>query len=468
MKYCLTILLLILGFSPLTAQVPAGQGMTQLSRWDDESLPLADPGRLRLQYSGCWGLALKGREYAVLGAASHILFFDVTDATKPKLIRKYPSPFPTVWREFKSYKDRIYAVADGTPQGEGGLLIFDMRKAPDTVITTYSSTEFFTNAHTITLDTVSGRIYLNGTSRANMMVLDIKSNPDKPTLLASVPLPGGYIHDSYVRGDTVYASSGFNGLYIYDFKIPTQPKTLASVSTAGYNHNSWLTKDGRYAYYTEEIPAGQPIRVVDLQQLSKGEIEVRRSFLNPLLPGDTTRRAIPHNVYIKGNLLFNSQYEDGLLVYDISQPLLPRLIASYDTYPQNTRYNGYFGNWGNYPWLPSGNIIVGDMQNGLFMLRVNRDVLSTATPEAGAAASVLVSPNPASDWIDLRVVGPSEQPEGGAYEIWNTTGQLVQRGNLSADGTARAALFSQPAGLYYVKVWLKGQKNTISRKFILR
>jgi choice-of-anchor B domain-containing protein len=445
------------------AEAQVSQGMTLLSRWDDESLPLADPGRLRLQYSGCWGLALKGREYAVLGGASHILFFDVTDPVKPKLIRKYPSPFNTVWREFKSYKDRIYAVSDATSEG---LLVFDMRSAPDTVLTTYASNEFFTNSHSITLDTVSGRIYLNGTSRASMMVLDVKTNPDKPTLLASVSLPGGYIHDSYVRGDTLYASSGYNGLFVYDFKNPTQPKVLASIRTAGYNHNSWLTTDGRYAYYTEEIPAGQPIRVLDLQQLAKGEIEVRASFLDPLTPRDTTRNAIPHNVYIKGNLLFNSQYEDGLLVYDISRPLAPRLIGWYDTYPQNNRYNGYFGNWGNYPWLPSGNIIAGDMQNGLYMLRLNGDVLSTEVPD-GTVPALQLSPNPARDWIDFAITG-TDGGENSVYEVWNMTGQMIRRGIFTAGATTRIALAGQSAGMYYVKVWVKGQKNTISRKFILR
>ena len=51
-------------------------------------------------------------------------------------------------------------------------MIFDMSSAPDTVYRTYWSSEFFSSAHTITLDTVSGRIYLNGSNVNTMVVLD--------------------------------------------------------------------------------------------------------------------------------------------------------------------------------------------------------------------------------------------------------------------------------------------------------
>ncbi|MCS6928548.1 MAG: choice-of-anchor B family protein [Saprospiraceae bacterium] len=437
----------VLGLSVVNAIFGLGQdslNMIRLAQWNDTTLPVASPGNLKVRYSGCWGLAVNGREYAILGGARHVLVFDVTVPTDPQLVGKFEGTTSTVWREFKSYKNRVYAVSDATTEG---LMIIDFSRAPDSIVQTYFSNELFSSAHTITLDTVSGRIYLNGSNIAiqGLAILDVSQDPDRPVLIGKYALPGGYVHDSYVRGDTLYASCGFNGYFIYDCRNAgvEAPKTIASLPpTGGYHHNSWLSSDGRYAYLTEEIPWGRPILVVDLEKMADNDLVIRTSFLDPLLPPDGTY-AIPHNVYIKDNLLFNSQYEDGLLVYDISNPVEPKLIAYYDTHPQNTTYNTYFGCWGNYPWLPSGTIIAGDMQNGLQLLR-----LKEAVGKQLELKQVLVRlyPNPATDFLHVRW-------EGSAFparvRLWNAVGQLAFD-QLWPEGkeTLLIPTVHLPAGLY--------------------
>lgn len=424
--------------------------MTRLARWDDENLPVYS--NLNLQYSGCWGLAVNGREYAVIGGAAHILFFDVTEPTHPELLLKYAGSQSTLWREFKSYKNRIYAVSDQTAEG---LTIFDMTNAPDSIAVTYSSNEFFTNAHTITLDTASGRIYLNGTSVAEMVVLDVSQNPDQPTLLSAKFLAGGYIHDSYVRGDTVYASSGFNGYYIYDFTDPQNPDTLAAISTGGYNHNSWVNKAGTYAYYTEEIPAGRPIHIVDLQNLAMSEISVAGVFLDSFFMAGFGQ-PIPHNVFIKDNLLFNSQYEDGVAVYDISDPVNPVLVGRYDTHPQNLKYNGYYGCWGNYPWLPSGTIIASDMQNGLQLLKLNYQVNTHAPNDLEAS----VFPNPASESLTIRL---PEEISGWSFRLFSPSGQVLQNGKVEGNSRQILSLKNCYAGLYFLEIQTDEGKKAVKK-----
>lgn len=419
--------------------------MTRLSYWDDDALPIASPGNLNLQYSGCWGLAVNGHEYAFLGGALHVLIFDITNPVNPILVGKFAGTTNTVWREFKSYKNRVYEVTDGTNEG---MMIFDMSQAPDTIIRSYWSNELFSSSHTITLDTASGRIYLNGTNVMSngSLILDVSLDPDKPTVVAAVPLEGGYIHDSYVRRDTLYASSGSSGFYMYDMKDPQAPVTLASCSTGGYNHLGWLNKEGTYAYYTEEIPQGRPIQIVDLQQLSvTGEIEPVGSFLDNLTP-NAGNLAVPHNIYIKDNLLFNSQYEDGLLVYDISVPLAPVLVAHYDTHPENTVYNGYFGCWGNYPWLPSGNIIAGDMQNGLQILKITTP---TAVKQPVMENAVVVSPNPAQQTLNIKT---SLDASAWTYRILSTTGALVKSGNVEQQSEINMSLLGVMPGMYVVEI----------------
>jgi len=72
---------------------------------------------------------------------------------------------------------------------------------------------------------------------------------------------------------------------------------------------------------------------------------------------------------IKDNLVYLSYYQDGLQVFDISDPSNPIRIAYYDTYmPVNT--GGYAGAWGVYAFLPSGRILISDVQSGLFVLNI--------------------------------------------------------------------------------------------------
>lgn len=443
---------IITTFSLTIVQSQNNPEFTFLGNWDDNSLPLASPNNLKLQYSGCWGLAVNGREYAVLGGAEHVLFFDVTQPTTPQLVAKFQGSANTVWREFKSYKNRIYAVSDGTTEG---LMIFDLSHAEDSIVRTYWSNALFQKAHTITLDTVSGRIYLNGGSAtAGIIVLDISQNPDLPVYVTHASFQGGDLHDSYVRNDTIYASSGYEGYYVYDMKNPFSPVLLAQINTGGYNHNSWLNSAGTYAYYTEEIPAGRPIQIIDLQLLPMNDLEIAGSFLDKFSPDSViingsgnpiATSAIPHNVYIRDNILFDSQYEDGLIAYDISNPTQPVLLARYDTYPQNTAYNRYHGNWGNYPWLPSGNIIAGDMQNGLFMLKLSNSSVNTGAPEY--QINVQVSPNPAHDLLNIQFDTPATGQW--SWKLLSTAGQLISKGQQTSS-SASVALTGLPQGLYFI------------------
>lgn len=423
-----------------------------LGHWDDDSLPIASPNNLKLQYNGCWGLAVNGSEYAVIGGAEHVLFFDVTEPATPQLVGKFKGTTNTVWREFKSYKNRIYAVSDQTTEG---LMIFDLSQAQDSIRRTYWSNEFFNKAHTITLDTVSGRIYLNGGSAVQgVIILDVSQNPDQPSLLAHPVFPPieqnpqGKLHDSYVRNDTLYASAGYDGYFIYDLKDPANPVLLAQITSGGYNHNSWLNSAGTYAYATEEIPDGQPIKIYNLQLLAMNDLEISGSFLDKFSVDAPPHTAIPHNIYIHDNTLFDSQYEDGLLAYDISNPTQPVLLARYDTYPQNTQYNGYRGNWGNYPWLPSGNIITGDMQNGLFMLRLSNNSVGTQVPDN--RLSVDVFPNPANDVLHIRLQNNVLDPW--SWRLLNSAGQVVTSSSVGNAMEVILPVSGLPRGLYFIEI----------------
>jgi hypothetical protein len=65
-----------------------------------------------------------------------------------------------------------------------------------------------------------------------------------------------------------------------------------------------------------------------------------------------------------------SNYTRGMTVLDISDILNPTEAGFFDTFPlsDETSFNGA---WGVYPFLPSGNILISDINSGLYIVRDN-------------------------------------------------------------------------------------------------
>ncbi|HQV01040.1 MAG TPA: carboxypeptidase regulatory-like domain-containing protein, partial [Bacteroidia bacterium] len=61
-----------------------------------------------------------------------------------------------------------------------------------------------------------------------------------------------------------------------------------------------------------------------------------------------------------------SWYKEGVVIVDAVRPDNLIEVGHYDTSPQTG--GGFDGAWGVYPYLPSGNVLVSDMSEGLFVL----------------------------------------------------------------------------------------------------
>ena len=359
--------------------------MTLLSEWDPDTLATTNNGR---EFNDIWGYTdCDGGEYAILGSAAKIHFINVTDPTNPVEINSFEGGGVSTWRDMKTFGDRAYAVADAVPDG---LMIFDLSALPDAVTKTYHSTQFFGEAHNIFIDEANGRLYAVGTDQAtDMIILDIATNPDVPILLANVTLPGGgSVHDVYVRDNIAYCSHGNQGYYIWDCSDATNPILMAGMVTGGYNHSSWVSDDGQFAVFAEEVPLGMPLGIMDLSALAENEISVSHTFKFPLLAPEHENN-VPHNPFIRGQYAIVSYYHDGLQIFDLSDPLNPQQVAWYDSHPQNTIYSGYQGNWGVYPYLPSGNIIISDINEGLLVLSADNIIFDEV--EQVSAPEIVIS-----------------------------------------------------------------------------
>lgn len=351
----------------------ASLNMDFVGQWNPPNMP--DYGGKF--YNDIWGYAAPtGEEYAILGNSDSLLVIDVTVPTAP--VRKFGmyGGNKVNWRDFKTYQSYAYGVCDNCSEG---LHVLDMTNLPASVSHVQTTTAFFSSSHNIFIDEPNDRLYAVGVSGdTDMTILDL-SNPANPTLLKHVDfntiiLDGVnyYVHDVFVRNNIAYCSHGGAGYFIWDMNDLNNITLIGKITEPvyKYNHSSWITDDGQYAIYAEEVPTGNPIVVVDLANVGTGtDLTKVTTFQDNL---ELTGANTPHNPFIKGDTLIISYYEDGVKAYDISDPTNPKLLAYYDTYPDNVgSYNGYNGCWGVYPYLPSGHIIASDRSYGLYVLKIN-------------------------------------------------------------------------------------------------
>ncbi len=318
-------------------------------------------------YSNLWGYVDDfGNEYALLGTWQGVSIINISNPASPFIVVDIPSAQPAsgaiVWREIKTFNHHAYV----TNEQDSALLIIDLTNLPNNNITYH---HFFSNdlkkAHDCWVDE-NGILYLFGFNtysnlpqgQRGAMMFDLTTDPDNPTYIAQYN--GAYIHDGFVRGDTLWASEVYQGkLVVFDVTDKTNFITLGQVTTPlAFTHNAWPTSDNHYVYTTDEL-ANSSITSYDVSDL--GNItKLDEAQSNP------GSNSVVHNVHLYNNdFAVASYYHDGITIFDVSDPANMILVGSYDTSPLSGF--GYEGNWGVYPFLPSGNLIASDMESGLFV-----------------------------------------------------------------------------------------------------
>ena len=80
--------------------------------------------------------------------------------------------------------------------------------------------------------------------------------------------------------------------------------------------------------------------------------------------------AVDHNLYTRDGYVFEANYRSGLRILD-SQNIADGTmteVAYFDTIPGSDSAQ-FSGTWSSYIWFESGNIILSDIGNGLFVVR---------------------------------------------------------------------------------------------------
>ncbi|HIG32394.1 MAG TPA: choice-of-anchor B family protein [Flavobacteriales bacterium] len=317
-----------------------------LYHWSDSTLPINGLGG---SYTDVYGVAINGGEYAVIGSTMGTHIIDVTNPTQCYEAAFVPGAqqFSVTHRDYFSMDNYLYGVCD---QGTSTLQIIDLTNLPNSVSLVYNSNSLISTSHNMFIDIINKKLY-----STNGDVLDI-SNPTQPTFLFNM---GFSCHDLYVENDTGYFNCTSNGLQIYEMSTnnPVYIGSLTSYPQQGTNHSGWK-KDNTYVLADENH--GLSLKVIDVSDLSNMSVIA-------LFNSGVDANSIAHNLIIRDNFVYVSYYHDGLQIFDISDPNNPIKAGYYDTYlPDN--HNGFAGNWGVDPLLPSGIILASDVQSGLFVL----------------------------------------------------------------------------------------------------
>ncbi len=328
------------------------------------------------RYSNIWGYTQNYKEYALLACQGSstltdaCAIIDVTTPANPTTLFKVPGP-NSLWREIRTWQHYAYVTTEAS-DNTFGITIVDLQYLPDSIKTKqYTAGGIISNVHALHIE--DGFLYLyganNAVSQSGALILDL-TDPWNPIVAGAYT--NNYVHDGIVRNNTMYAGEIFNGtVSIVDVSDKSAPVVInQQVTPNAFTHNTWLSTDSKYLFTTDEkadafvtsYDISNPLNIVELDR-----------YRRPPAGG-----AIPHNTYImrdsavtgtNTDWLHTSYYTMGTTIVDAAKPDNLVEVAHYDTSPLTG--NGFQGAWGVYPYLPSGNVLVSDMELGLFVLQPN-------------------------------------------------------------------------------------------------
>jgi choice-of-anchor B domain-containing protein len=399
----------------LTAQTPCSNGMAGGFPCDgitlQSHLTIAQMGGQ--DYGGSnpaeatdsWGWTdpLTNKEYAIVGMNDQTAFVDISNPNNPVYLGKldsYVSGRTSWWRDIKTYQNYAFIVSDNNR--DHGMQVFDLenlRGLDGSPVVDFTEDNHLTwgsgptkgMAHNIIINEVSGFAYILGSSvnAGRPLMVDI-SDPLATLSYTSISssIGGvniGYCHDAqviiYNGPDTEHQGKelmigAFSGSQDFVRIIDVSNKNNLSIignidySNKFYTHQGWFTEDQRFFIVGDELDEtngpGFNTRtlIFDMQDLD-----------NPVLHythyGETP--AIDHNGYVKGNRFYLANYKAGMRVfkidelYNVASPSMEE-VEFFDSHPSSDSAD-YHGAWNVYPFFESGNVIISDLDEGLFVVR---------------------------------------------------------------------------------------------------
>jgi choice-of-anchor B domain-containing protein len=324
------------------------------------------------------------KEYALMAINKGIVFIDITDPANTLILGLLETAtVNSSWRDVKVYGSHAFIVSEAANHG---MQVFDLKRLrnvlnpPENFTTDTHFTEFG-SAHNIVINEESGYAYIVGASRSSTygggpIFINIQ-DPINPVIEGGFR-EGGYSHDAQVityngpdtdyTGKEILIGSNENEVVIADISDKMNPTIISTISYSNvkYAHQGWFTEDLKYFILGDELDE------LRIGNKTRSVIFDFTDLDNPLYHFDYfgTTNAIDHNGYVKDNIYYQANYTAGVRMIDVSNATNKVFseVGFFDTYPanNNTAFNGV---WNVYPYFPSGNIIISDINNGFFVIR---------------------------------------------------------------------------------------------------
>lgn len=359
-------------------------------------VPLTSMGVTEANVLGndCWGWRHEpsGREFAIFGLTNGTAFVEITIPDSPRYLGTLPTAGGNeAWRDMKVYKNRCYIVADGSTNASHGVQVFDLLRLLNSKGMPMRPEKFKADArltsigraHNIAINEETGFAYVIGSpslsSAGGPIVLDLK-NGILPTV-AAVFSGDGYTHDcqaviyrgphASLYGKEIVFCSNEDTLTILDASNKTNITMLSRTgyASSNYSHQGWLSPNHDFFFMNDELDE-QNIPTTK----TRTHVWSLASLTAPTYLGfvQGTNRTIDHNLYVKDNFVYEGNYTSGLRILNRTKAstLVFEEVGFFDTYPANNNVS-FNGAWSVYPYFPSGNILVSDRQNGLFILKLS-------------------------------------------------------------------------------------------------
>jgi len=365
-----------------------------------------------------WTDSSTGKEYALMGLDNGTGIIDISIPTSPLYLGKIPTATePSSWRDLKVFNDHVFIVSEA----EGhGMQVFDLKQLRGLNIKKNFTADYtytgYGQAHNIAINTETGYAYTAGSGVAGngrpgfgIHALNI-ADPSSPVLELQLP-DFGYSHDAqiinYKGPDSdyfdkeIYVGSNETKVVFVDVTDKTSPQLISEFFYDDeYTHQAWLTEDHSFALLGDELDeldkSTQPWSLKTNVQTRTIVIDIR-DLDNPTLHFNylSDTEAIDHNGYVLGSNYYLASYTSGMRVIDIiniEQKSFSE-VGFFDTHADNHDHNlikttsnvwsdpgdhdgkkgqeieAFNGAWNVYPFFKSENIIISDINSGLFIVK---------------------------------------------------------------------------------------------------